>query len=450
MKLTFLGATETVTGSKYLLEEKGRRILVDCGLFQGVKALRLQNWESLPVEPATIDAVVLTHAHIDHSGYLPKLFRDGFRGPVYCTPPTKALCEILLLDSAKLMEEEARYANKKGFSKHKPALPLFTTEDTEQVLESFNTVPFGQETGIDGDFRIRYGRAGHILGAANLVIRSGDLRVGFSGDIGRLRDPVMVEPEAMPAVDVLIVESTYGNRAHLNSDPVQELNDAVQLASSRGGSVLIPSFAVGRAQQILYYLMKLQQDVGAPLPPIFLDSPMATNVTALYREFPREHRLTAQELERLGAGVRYVRDVEESKLIQLRTDSRIIISASGMATGGRVLHYLKKMAPRKQDVILFVGYQAVGTRGASLVAGVEEIKIHGEYVPVHARVLNLENLSAHADAGEILKWLSGSKMSPRVFVTHGEPAAADALRLQIKDRFGWRCEVPAHGQSFDL
>jgi metallo-beta-lactamase family protein len=423
-------------------------VLVDCGMFQGLKSLRLQNWEPLPLPASSINAVVLTHAHIDHSGYLPKLYRDGFRGPVYCTPPTAELCEILLMDSARLMEEESRYANKKGYSKHKPALPLFTTDDARLVLSQLVKVSFHSERSIEGGLSIRFGRAGHILGAANVVVtEAGGKRIAFSGDVGRMNDAVMLAPEPLPPADVLVIESTYGNRAHLPTDPGGALREAINKVAARGGSVLIPAFAVGRAQQILYHLSRLTELRLIPNLPMILDSPMANRVTRLYQEFPNEHRLNELEREALASGVRYVTEVEESIRVQQETDPRIVVSASGMATGGRVLHYLKKMAPQPQNLILFAGYQAVGTRGASLVSGEPEIKIHGEYFPVRAEIRNLENLSAHADAAEIVDWLSHSEIKPsRVFVTHGEPAAADAMRLRLTDRFGWRCEVASQGQ----
>lgn len=457
MKLTFMGAAGTVTGSKYLIESAGIKVLLDCGLFQGLKALRLQNWEALSVPASSISAVILTHAHIDHSGYLPRLFKDGFRGKVFCTPPTAALCQILLMDSAKLMEEEARYANRRGFSKHIPAVPLFTSDDAEGVISKLEPVNFQSEFKVAGPLSACYGHAGHILGAANVVVSDGKSQIGFSGDIGRPSDPLMVEPEALAgltgsnSLDALVVESTYGNRLHPNSDPTQSLAEAIILANSKGGSVLIPAFAVGRAQEIIYYLTKLKDNKSAPMLPVYLDSPMATDVTALYQDFPNDHKLSHDEYRRISNGVRYVRDIEESKQVQVSTQPKLVISASGMATGGRVLHYLKKMVPRTQDVILFAGYQAAGTRGASLLGGATEIKIHGEYFPVRAKILEIENLSAHADANEIVDWISKLKMVPKkVFITHGEPAAADALRLKLTDHFNWNCDVARQGQTVEI
>lgn len=451
MKLEFLGAAGTVTGSRYVLETNNGKVLIDCGMFQGAKSLRLKNWEPFPVKASEIQAVVLTHAHIDHSGYIPRLVKEGFRGRIYCTPPTASLCEILLLDSAKLMEEEARYANKKGFSKHKPALPLFTTEDAEQALEQFQPVPFGVMTPIPGGLKIQFKHSGHILGAASVRISDDNTSITFSGDVGRLKDPVMLAPESISETDYLVVESTYGDRLHPEVDPLNYLKDIFMSTWERRGSVLIPAFAVGRAQQILYYIAKLQEKGEMPPYPIYLDSPMALDATNLYCDYMKDHRLPEDECVRTCKSAKYVRKVEESKALQASSQPKVVISASGMATGGRVLHYLKAMLPDSKNMILFAGFQASGTRGAALVNGVKEVKIHGEYFGVKATVDNLENLSAHADSKEIITWLKSSNITPKkVFITHGEPSGSEALKTKLQDAFKWECIVPEEGSVFEL
>jgi metallo-beta-lactamase family protein len=454
MKLKFLGAAGTVTGSKSLIETNGRKILVDCGLFQGLKALRLRNWEAFPVPASEIHAVILTHAHIDHSGYLPRLYREGFRGQVYCTPSTGHLAKILLMDSAHLMEEEARYANKRGFSKHKPALPLFTKDDAERVLELFRFVPFHAEVELAGTqgVKVLFQRAGHILGASSVRLNDGKTKITFSGDVGRLKDPIMPHPEPLEETDYLVVESTYGDRLHTDEEPMEQLRAIFDEVAWQKGSLLIPAFAVGRAQEILYYIMRLRDKGLMPNLPVYLDSPMANRVTSVFCEHLADHKLSAAVCERMVDGIHFIKDIEESIQLQSRTDPRIIISASGMATGGRVLHHLKKMAQVHENIVLFAGYQAAGTRGATLVAGVKEIKIHGEYVPVRASVRYLDTLSAHADYRELLQWLGGSTACKpkRVFVTHGEPAAADAFRLRLRDQMGWDAVVPGMNDEFKL
>lgn len=451
MKLTFFGAAETVTGSRYLLETKFGNVLIDCGMFQGAKSLRLKNWDSFPVKASEIKAVVLTHAHIDHSGYLPKLVRDGFKGPIYCTPPTASLCQILLLDSAKLMEEEARYANKRGFSKHKPALPLFTTEDAERALERFLPVSFRSDHKILEGLTLHFKHTGHILGAASARISEGEKSITFSGDVGRMNDPVMLPPESLSQTDYLVVESTYGDREHPKTEPLLFLKETLQKTWNRRGSVLIPAFAVGRAQQILYYIAKLREAGEMPGFNVYLDSPMAIDATGLFCEHMKDHRLPEEECARTCKGAKYLRSVEESKALQASTQPKVVISASGMATGGRVLHYLKKMLLDPRNTILFAGFQAAGTRGAQLVGGADEVKIHGEYFRVNAEVVNLENLSAHADAREIVEWLKGSKVQPRqVFITHGEPTGSAALRTKLTEEFQWNCFVPKEYESFEL
>jgi metallo-beta-lactamase family protein len=451
MELSFLGAAGTVTGSRYLLRVGGQRILIDCGLFQGLKRLRLRNREPFPIDPGRIDAVLLTHAHLDHSGYLPLLVREGFSGPVYCTPPTRDLCGILLPDSGHLQEEDAAFANRHGFSRHQPALPLYTQADAEASLESLRAVPFGEELALGEGVSARFEPAGHILGAAMIRVRTPEGTILFSGDLGRPGDPLLAGPAAAGEADYLVVESTYGDRRHEPTDPADELTRVIHRTAGRGGAVLIPSFAVGRAQTLLYLLHGLRSAGRIPRVPIYLDSPMANRATRVHEAYAAEQGLPAGALEALRTTARAVDTVEESKEIDRMHYPRIIVSASGMATGGRVLHHLRALAPDARNTILLVGYQAAGTRGAALLGGAEAIKIHGQYVPVRAEVASLSNLSAHADYAEILAWARGFERPPaRTFVTHGEPVAADALRLRLEEALGWRCEVPEHLERVTL
>lgn len=444
MNLKFLGAAGTVTGSRYLLDTGTTKILVDCGLFQGYKPLRLRNWAPFPVAPGEIDAVVLTHAHLDHSGYLPLLVRNGFRGRILCTHATRHLCKILLRDSGHLQEREAEYANRHSFSKHRPALPLYTQEDAERSLGHFTGVDFGSEHQVANGLSVKFRHAGHILGAATAELRAGDVRLVFSGDLGRPDSPTMLPPEPVAAADYLVVESTYGNRQHSDTDPATALAQVITRTTRRGGTVLIPAFAVGRAQDLLYLIGKLKASQRIPRAlPVFLDSPMATEASRIFHEHREDHRLDEEECNRTYSSASYVRDVQESKALNANPAPKVIISASGMATGGRVLHHLKNLAPDRRNTLLFAGFQAGGTRGALIVGGADTVKIHGEEVAIRAEVANLEMLSAHADAGEILGWLRGFEHAPKMtFVTHGEPAAADTLRRRIQGELGWPCSVP--------
>lgn len=451
MRLTFLGATGTVTGSRYLVEAAGKKILVDCGLFQGLKELRLRNWEPFPIDPGEIDAVVLTHAHLDHSGYLPVLIRNGFRGPVYATPATRDLAAILLPDSGKIQEEDAEYANRRGFSKHRPALPLYTLVEAQASLGHFEVVEFGREVEIVPGVRIVMHRAGHILGAAMVSIRAEGRTIHFSGDLGRPEDPLLHPPEPVTAADYLVLESTYGDRLHETTAPEIVLGEVINRTSKRGGAVIIPAFAVGRTQAILYHLNRLRGQKSIPDIPIFLDSPMAVNATALLHRHPDDHRLTPAQCVAVCSTARIINTAEESKALDRRVGPMIIISASGMATGGRVIHHLKAFAPDHRNTILFAGHQAAGTRGEAMVAGAETVKIHGEDIPVRAEVLRLDGLSAHADYAEILDWLGHFERAPRrTFLTHGEPAPAAALGERITEALGWRCHVPAYREQFSM
>jgi len=451
MKLTFLGAAETVTGSKYLLEGAGIRVLIDCGLFEGTKNLRLRNWAPPPIALDTLGAVILTHAHIDHSGYLPVLARMGYRGPVYATSGTADLCRVMLRDSAKLQEEEAAFANQHGHSKHRPALPLYTLDDAERVLKQFVPCEFNTPVRLTDQVSFRLLPSGHILGAASLVIHMNGKLIAFSGDLGRTSDPIMREPTPLTRADYLIVESTYGDRLHAQSDPIAELEAIFTRTFRRGGVVVIPSFAVGRTQTILYYIALLKETGRLANVPVFLDSPMAMAVTDLYRHHLREHRLTMAQAGSINKAATMVRTVDQSKEVSHRRGPMMVIAGSGMITGGRVLHHLKAFAPDARNSIVLVGYQAAGTRGAALEAHTPTLKIHGEYVPVRAKVESISSLSAHADYRETLAWLSSILTPPnRTFITHGEPAAADALRRRIAEELHWSCEVPTHLESVEL
>ncbi len=443
--LTFLGGVGTVTGSKYLVEAAGRKILIDCGLFQGLKQLRLRNWDRFPVNPAKIDAVVLTHAHLDHSGYLPLLVKNGFRGPVFCTSGTRDLCAILLPDSGYLLERDAEFANRHGFSKHKPALPLYTEKEARACLEQLTTRRFEERFEIAPEIHAQFHPAGHILGAAIVALTIGKTKLVFSGDLGRPGDPIMHDPAQVHHADFLFVESTYGDRVHEPANPQDALAEVIIRTAQRGGVVLIPTFAVGRAQTLLYHLEQLKRAHRIPDLPVYLDSPMAMDASDVFCDHFGEHRLTSEQCRSLCGVAHYVRDAEESKNLDHNKMPKVILAASGMATGGRVLHHLKVFAPNPRNTILFTGFQAAGTRGAAMVAGAESVKIHGGYVPILAEVKNLRMLSAHADRPEILSWLRNFERPPRrTFITHGEPVASDALRLAIEERFKWATHVPEH------
>ncbi|MCX7230518.1 MAG: MBL fold metallo-hydrolase [Burkholderiales bacterium] len=450
-RLSVLGAAGTVTGSKYLIEHRGLRVLVDCGLFQGLKSLRLMNWAAPPVDPRSLDAVILTHAHLDHSGYLPALVRDGFAGPVWCTHATSELCGLLLPDSGHLQEEDAEYANRKGFSKHHPALPLYTEEDARRALKRLRTVRFGEDLPLGQGAAARLTHAGHILGASSVRLALDGASVLFSGDLGRYDDLLMRDPADPPAADTLVIESTYGDRLHAGDDPSEALAAIVRRTVARGGTVLMPAFAVGRAQLLLHVIARLKARDAIPDVPVFLNSPMAVDTTELYRRFPKGHRLDDTELQAMATVATMVRDVEASKALVRSRFPSIVISASGMATGGRVLHHLKALGPDARNAIVLAGYQAAGTRGADLQAGRRTLRIHGADHEIRAEVATLHGLSAHADADDLLRWARAMPAAPRrVLVTHGEPAAAQALAARLHEALGWRTEVPAMGDTTDL
>jgi metallo-beta-lactamase family protein len=450
MRLQFLGGTGTVTGSRYLVTHEGRRLLVDCGLYQGLKALRLRNWAPLPVDPASIDAVVLTHAHIDHSGWLPRLVAQGFRGTIHATSATAELCGLLLPDAARLQEEEARFANRHGFSKHVPALPLYTEEDARRTLGHLRAHDVETDLEPLPGLVARFTRAGHILGAASVRLEAAGRSLLFSGDLGRDDDLVMRAPQSPRAADTVLIESTYGDRLHADTDPEAALGAIVARTAARGGVVVIPAFAVGRAQALLLALSRLKARGAIPDLPIFLNSPMATDVTHLLERHLDELRITREDCRHLFHDVRIVNTEDQSRALNGLHMPAVIVSASGMATGGRVVHHLAAYAPDARNSIVLAGYQAAGTRGASLQSGAREIKIHGAWIPVRAEVCMIEGLSAHADRNGLLAWLAALPSAPRrVFVTHGEPVAADRLRQAIEERFHWPCSVPEYLQEVD-
>lgn len=451
MRITFLGAAGTVTGSKYLLDHRDRHVLIDCGLFQGYKQLRLHNWDPFQLPVRDLDAIVLTHAHLDHSGYLPVLVRNGYRGPIYATAATCELVKILLLDSGRLQEEEAGFANRHGFSRHAPALPLYTEQDAEQALKLLQPVELHHRVEIVPGLSILLRGAGHILGAATVEVVADGVTLVCSGDLGRPNDPLMFAPETIEQTDYLLIESTYGDRQHPDDDPEQQLTDVINRTALRHGITLVPSFAVGRAQLLMYHLYRLKQKHAIPDLPIYLNSPMATDVTRLYQRFRSEHRLSLQECEGMCQGTRFIRSTQESIDLDHQRIPAVIIAASGMATGGRVLHHLKALAPNPVNSLLMPGFQAGGTRGAQIVAGAPSVRIHGQEVPIRAEVVPMQTLSAHADADEIIQWLRGFKRAPKhTYVVHGEPNASDVLRRRISLELGWSVSVPEYRDSAEL
>jgi metallo-beta-lactamase family protein len=460
-RLTFLGAAGTVTGSKYLVEANGKRLLVDCGLFQGGKQLRQRNWERLPEDPGTFDWVLLTHAHLDHTGYLPRLVRDGFRGPILANAITRELCGLLLPDSAHLMEEDARHAAAHGYSSHKPPLPLYTHEEVEKTLQQFSEIPRRGECRISPEFLVRSHDAGHILGASSLELRITEngktMTVLFSGDLGRYNQPILNDPDTPPRADVVLCESTYGDRNHPADPPPEEaLAAVINRVARRGGVIVVPAFAVDRTQLLMYYVRLLEDSNRIPHLPVYMDSPMAISVTELYLRHHEDHdrTFTAEELKGnpLDAHTLHVmRSVEQSKQINSVRTPAIIISASGMATGGRVMHHLAQRLPDERNCVLLCGFQAEGTGGRALEEGARYLRIHGEVVPVRAEVINLPQFSAHAGRDELLRWLSGLPAPPgRLYLVHGEPTASEALRSAVQSQFGWRAVLPEYRQTVDL
>jgi len=460
ISLTFYGAAGTVTGSRYLLNAPNIRVLIDCGLFQGYKILREKNWQPFPVEPNTIQAVYLTHAHLDHSGYLPVLVREGFSGPIYASQATRDLCEILLLDAAKIQEREAYYRNRHSTSKHQPAKPLFTTDDANNALALFKPVKpsINKDTQLTqyppvkkGELTVKFHPNGHILGSTYLDITIAGKKILFSGDLGRPNDLIMPKPQPPSYCDYLVIESTYGNRKHDDRDVKEIVSTIINSTAKRSGTVLIPSFAVGRAQILIYLLQQLRANGDIPNLPIYLDSPMAINTTDLMCRHNQLHRLNQQQCQSFSQDIHFLKTVEQSIELNTMVMPCVIVSASGMATGGRVLHHLKRLLGDHRNTVVFAGYQAGGTRGAHLVNGQTSVKIHGQQYKVKAKIENLDFLSAHADSDEIVDWLRQIPAAPKqCFITHGEPDAADQLRVILNNELGWPATAVELGQTVYL
>jgi metallo-beta-lactamase family protein len=459
VRLSFHGAAETVTGSKYLLEADGARVLIDCGLFQGLKRLRELNWQHQPFDAAGIQGVVLTHAHIDHSGQLPLLVKQGFRGPIYCTGATAELTEILLLDSSEAQVRDAEYANHKGFSKHKPALPLYNRHDAARVIPRLQAIERKKWLQLAGPIWFRLLDVGHLLGASMVEVeirnQTPPLRILFSGDVGRFEAPLYFDPTPPPACDFLICESTYGDRLHPRETVLDQLTEVMRAAIARGGVILVPAFAVGRAQQLIYLLRVLIDQGRLPELPVYLDSPMAIDATAVYQKYSAEHdlaegRLAGPESVFAWRNVHLVRSVGDSKQLNSISESAVIISSSGMLTGGRILHHVAQRVDDPRNTILLGGYMAEGTRGRALQNGSPTIRIYGRDFPVRAAVVPISSLSGHADRDELLRWLAPLPAPRQVFLTHGEKASAMALAEQLRAQHGWPVTIPHLGQSVEL
>ncbi|MGE0866763.1 MAG: MBL fold metallo-hydrolase RNA specificity domain-containing protein [Vicinamibacterales bacterium] len=452
--LTFLGAARTVTGSKHLLDIDGHRVLFDCGLFQGLKDLRLRNWSAFPVPADTIHAVVLTHAHLDHTGWLPRLVASGFKGKVYCTGGTRDLSQLILPDAARIQEEDARHANKHGFSKHHPALPLYTEKDATAALARFQACPFGKKIQVSDRLDVEFINAGHLLGSSFVLATqrsNGGGRILFGGDLGRYGRPVLPDPSPGVDADVLLVESTYGDRLHPPDDDGAAFAAVVQDTVARRGKLIIPAFAIGRVEELLYWLHRLEDQGRIPTLPVYVDSPMALEGIEYYERRASELDPELASMRRATPRFTAVETAEESKRLVQTPGPAIIIASSGMATGGRVVHHLFAELPYERNTVLFVGFQAAGTRGRQLIEGAHHIKMYGQYVPVRARIAKINGMSSHADAGEIVKWLRTFPRAPKMtYLVHGEPIAQDALKARIQNELSWNVEVPTHGQTVAL
>jgi metallo-beta-lactamase family protein len=455
--LTFLGAARTVTGSKYLLEHAGRRVLVDCGLFQGLKELRQRNWDEFPVPPASIDAIVLTHAHLDHVGYLPRLIAQGYKGRVFCTAGTMDLCRLVLPDAGRIQEEDARQANKHGYSRHAPALPLYTELDAQRALTHLQPIGYDREFEIADGVFVRLLPTGHLLGSAFVLARlDGGKSILFGGDLGRYARPVLADPTDALQADVVLCESTYGDRDHEPDDNGERLATVIRETAARGGKVIVPAFAIGRVEELLYWVRRLEQERRIPVLPVYVDSPMATEALKYYiarvSELDADMRPTRKDVSTFAtARFQTVASPQQSKELTASRRSAVVISASGMATGGRVLHHMAKALPDPRNTVLFVGYQAAGTRGRSLVDGAREVRIHGQGISVAAQISRIDSMSAHADRGEILRWLGTMPGRPeRLCLVHGEPQPMDALKQMIVQRLGWNTLTPTHQESIAI
>ncbi len=451
LQVHFLGASETVTGSKYLVESNDVSFLVDCGLFQGIKELREKNWDVLPIDIATLDFVLLTHGHLDHTGYLPKLMSMGFKGAIYGTAPTLAIAEVILKDSAKIQEEEAERANEEGFSKHHPAEPLYTLDDVEYTLSRFKVVEVDTWIKIKPDVEVRFQTVGHILGACFIEIKTQGKRLVFSGDVGREIDDLLFAPKRPTEADYLFIESTYGDRLHPNIDPKQALKEIILSTLAKNGSLIIPSFAVERAQEIMYLIWQLSLSGEIPSINSILDTPMGAKVLGIFEEFASWHRLDKIECYKMFASFKIVKEFANTLQLMHTKTPKIVIAGSGMVTGGRVLSYLTTHIEDPNNTVLLVGYQGEGTRGRQLQEGCHEVKIFGKYYPVRAKIEMLQNLSAHADQNELLNWVKDIKTPPKkVFLIHGERQALDAFRVKLTTTLGWNCTIPTLYQIVDL
>jgi len=456
-ELTFLGAARTVTGSKYLVEHNGRRVLLDCGLFQGLKELRTRNWEPFSIPPASLDAVVLTHAHLDHVGYLPRLIAHGYNGRVFCTAGTMELAGLVLPDSGRIQEEDARQANRHHYTKHEPALPLYDEIDAQRALTHLQPVGYDRELEIVPGVSVEFRQAGHLLGSAAVVMRLKDgPRILFGGDLGRYERPVLPDPAPAIEADAMLVESTYGDRDHPADDRGEALAQIVRDTAGRAGKLIVPAFAIGRVEELLYWIRRLEHEHRIPVLPVYVDSPMAGEALRFYGqrslELDPDMRPERKNVSMFATNrFRAVTSPQESKQLTASSQSAIVISSSGMATGGRVLHHLAAALPHERNTVLFVGFQAVGTRGRAMVDGAQDVKIHGSFVPVRARVARIDSMSAHADRNEILRWLGTTPAPPkRLFLVHGEPAPMDALKATIEQRLGWNVNTPGHQERIQL
>ncbi len=451
MKITFLGGTETVTGSKFLLETERIKVLIDCGLYQGYKWLRERNWQPLPLDIDKLDAVLLTHAHLDHSGYIPALYKHGYRGPIFTHHATKDLCQILLADSGHIQEEDAKYYSKHKLSKHEQPKPLYDRHTAESSMALFQSIDFDQQVEV-GDIRFYLQPAGHILGAASIIIEAEGKRIGFSGDVGRFHDMLMKPPRPLPELDLLLMESTYGNRQHEQQDVAQQLAAMVNRIAKNGGVLLVPAFAVGRAQVLQHLLTTLMEQGSIPKLPIYLDSPMAIKVSDIFCHYSDQHRLSHTQCYRMCDTVTYTRTVDESKALTGQTFPHVIIAGSGMATGGRILHHFKRLLSDSRATVLFTGYQAGGTRGAKMLEGVDTVKIHGSWIPIRAKVDVISGLSGHADYLELTEWLRQSKLANTtpIKLIHGDPEALEGLRIHLQEQTQFKVDVASYRDILSL